>query len=83
VLARSAAGRLGRSYAAVIEQGIVSSAGGGRTWQVRYRAGSQLDSHPGWAASMTRLVLRAVVASTLLDAAAHAAQHFAEWWAAG
>jgi photosystem II stability/assembly factor-like uncharacterized protein len=29
----------GRLYAAVIEQGIVSSADGGRTWQVRYRAG--------------------------------------------
>jgi hypothetical protein len=32
---------------------------------------------------MTRLVLRAVVASTLLNAAAHAAWHFVEWWAAG
>ena len=44
---------------------------------------SQLDSHPGWAASTTRPVLRALVTSTLLDAVAHAAQHFAEWWAAG
>jgi len=44
VLARSAAGRPGRWYAAVIEQGIVSSADGGRTFPVQL-GGTQGEQH--------------------------------------